>query len=91
MPSKTLQYLRAGRPILAVLEQGGLLRETLQPMPQARLVQSHEAARAGEMIAEMAARPRAPSVEPSRSVAAYSRREIARRFGAVLDEAVHGD
>jgi hypothetical protein len=85
MPSKTLQYLRAGRPILAVLEHGGMTREVLETVPQAFLVHSHEAARAGELIAEIAGRPRAPSVEPNPAVAAYSRREIARRFAAVLD------
>jgi hypothetical protein len=91
MPSKTLQYLRAGRPILGVLDGDGLFRDVLGAVPQAVLVQGDEAARAGDLIAEMATRPRAPSIEPSRSVTAYSRHEIARRFAAVLDEAVDVD
>jgi hypothetical protein len=91
MPSKTLQYLRAGRPILGVLDGGGPFRAVLEPLPQAVLVHPDEAGRAGDMIAEMATRPRAPSIEPSRSVTAYSRHEIARRFAAVLDEAVRVD
>jgi hypothetical protein len=89
MPSKTPQYLRAGRPILAVLDQGGVIREVLETVPQAFLVQPHEAARAGDMIAEIAGRARGPSVEPGAAVTAYSRREIARRFAAVLDAVCH--
>jgi hypothetical protein len=88
MPSKTLQYLRSGRPILAVLDQGGMIREVLETVPQAFLVRSHEAAGAGDLIADIAGRPRVPSIEPSPAVTAYSRREIARRFAAVLDHAV---
>ena len=33
MPSKTLQYLRAARPLQALLEQGGVIREVLRGMP----------------------------------------------------------
>jgi len=85
MPSKTLQYLRASRPILAFLEQGGVMRRVLEPVPQAHLVGRDETARAGRLLAELAGAPRAQAVEPAESVAAYSRREIARRFAAVLD------
>lgn len=84
MPSKTLQYLRAGRPILAFLEAGGVIRDVLEGMPDAHLVGRDEAARAGTLIATLASEPRRYS-EPGEAVAAYSRREIARRFAAVLD------
>jgi glycosyltransferase involved in cell wall biosynthesis len=85
MPSKTLHYLRACRPILAFLDAGGVIREVLHSMPQAHLVGRDEAARVGALIATLASEPRGPRSEPSAAVAAYSRREIARRFAAVLD------
>jgi glycosyltransferase involved in cell wall biosynthesis len=84
MPSKTLQYLRASRPILAFLDSGGVIREVLHSMAQAYLVGRDEPARAGALIAELASGSRRGS-EPSNAVAVYSRREIARRFAAVLD------
>lgn len=87
MPSKTLQYLRASRPILAFLEEGGVIRDVLQPMPQAHMVGRDEAERAGALIAELAANPPGRDSEPNPAVARYSRREIARRFAAVLDTA----
>jgi glycosyltransferase involved in cell wall biosynthesis len=85
MPSKTLQYLRASRPILAFLDAGGVIRDVLQTLPQAYLVGRHEAARVGALIAALASGSRPVHGEPSDAVAAYSRREIARRFAAVLD------
>jgi glycosyltransferase involved in cell wall biosynthesis len=85
MPSKTLQYLRASRPILALLDTGGVIRDVLQSIPQAHLVWRDDTAQAGALIAALATGPRASSSEPSDAVAAYSRREIARRFAAVLD------
>jgi glycosyltransferase involved in cell wall biosynthesis len=87
MPSKTLQYLRASRPILAFTDAGGLIRDILQSMPQAHLVGRDEAERAGALIAGLAAEPRSRPGRPADAVAAYSRREIARRFAAVLDAA----
>ncbi len=90
MPSKTLQYLRAARPILAFVEQGGVIRGVLEPVPQAHLVGRDETARAGRLIAALAAAPRGHSVEPGEVVAAYSRRDIARRFAAVLDAVCRG-
>lgn len=89
MPSKTLQYLRASRPILAFVDGGGVIREVLHDMPQAHLVGRDEPGRAGTLIADMASGPRVPGPgEPSAAVAAYSRRGIARRFAAVLDAAL---
>jgi hypothetical protein len=84
MPSKALQYLRASRPLLALLDTGGLIRDVLQGMPQAHLVGRNEAAQVGALIAAVASAPRR-RIEPSEAVTAYSRREIARRFAAVLD------
>jgi len=85
MPSKTLQYLRASRPVLALLEQGGVIREVLQGMPQTHLVAREDATQAGDVIARLACGPPIGRWEPSDAVVAYSRREIARRFAAVLD------
>ncbi len=86
MPSKTLHYLRAGRPILAFVERGGVIREVLGSVPQAHLIGEGETARAGRLIAELASGPRRHVAVPTSSVAPYSRREIARRFAAVLEE-----
>ncbi|MBA2458058.1 MAG: glycosyltransferase [Gemmatimonadales bacterium] len=85
MPSKTLQYLRAARPILAFLDGGGVIREVLRAERQAHLVRRDEPARGGALIASLASAPRASRGEPSAGVAAYSRREVARRFAEVLD------
>jgi glycosyltransferase involved in cell wall biosynthesis len=85
MPSKTLQYLRAARPLLALTEQGGVIRDVLDGMPETHLVHRDRAAAAGPWVAGMIARGRIAQREPAPSVAAFSRREIARRFAAVLD------
>lgn len=87
MPSKTLQYLRASRPILAFVDGGGMIRDVLDTLPQAYLIGHDQAARVGSLIAAMASEPRRPS-EPSDAAVAYSRREIARRFAAVLETAL---
>lgn len=87
MPSKTLQYLRAFRPILAFLDAGGVIRDVLRTVPRAYLVGRDEAARVGALIAMLASEPRSRLGEPTEAVAAYSRREIARRFASVLDAA----
>lgn len=87
MPSKTMQYLRAGRPILAFLDAGGVIRDVLRAVPHAHLVGREEAPRVGTLIAALAAEPRAAPREVSDTVAEYSRREIARRFAALLDGA----
>lgn len=87
MPSKTMQYLRASRPILAFLDEGRDICDVLQAADEAYVVRRSEARGAGSLIAAVALRPRAPLGEPSPAIAAYSRREIARRFAAVLDAA----
>jgi glycosyl transferase family 4 len=87
MPSKALQYLRAGRPVLALLDAGGAIRDHLQGMPEAHLVDRADTAQAGTLIAALAAGPRPAPREPDAAVAAYSRREIAHRYAAVLDAA----
>jgi hypothetical protein len=85
-PSKTLQYLRAGRPILAFVPRDGMIREVLETVPVAHVMAHDEVEPAGRVIAELAARPRSRAGMPPASVAAYSRREIARRYAALLDE-----
>jgi len=85
VPSKALQYLRAARPLLALIDAGGGIRDLLQDMPEAYLVDRGDAARAGGLIAGLAAGPRPAAREPGAAVRAYSRREIARRYAAVLD------
>ena len=87
MPSKTFQYLRAGRPILALLESGGVIRDVLGNMPQAYLVSRDEPDRIGDIIASRPPASRDRPGEPSSVVLSYSRREIARRFAMVLDAA----
>jgi hypothetical protein len=85
-PSKTLQYLRAGRPILAFVPRDGMIREVLETVPLAHVMAHDETARAGQVIAELAALPRTRAGMPPAHVTAYSRREIARRYAALLDE-----
>jgi hypothetical protein len=87
MPSKTLQYLRAGRPILALLDRGNVLREALGGAPQAYLLERDDGTAIGEVIARLATGPRGRPIEPGDDVAAYSRRAIAGRFAQVLDSA----
>jgi glycosyltransferase involved in cell wall biosynthesis len=89
-PSKTLQYLRAGRPILAFVPRDGMIREVLETVPLAHVMAHDESARAGKVIAELAAAPRSRPVPPPASVTAFSRREVARRYAALLDE-IAGD
>lgn len=85
-PSKTLQYLRAGRPILAFVPRDGMIREVLETVPVAHVMVHDEIEHAGRVIAELAAQPRLRAGVPPAAVAAYSRREIARRYAALLDE-----
>jgi glycosyltransferase involved in cell wall biosynthesis len=87
-PSKTLQYLRAGRPILAFVPRDGMIREVLETMPLAHVMAHDESARAGRVIAELGGLSRTSAATPTTAVAAFSRREIARRFGAILDGVV---
>jgi glycosyltransferase involved in cell wall biosynthesis len=86
-PSKGLQYLRASRPILALVDRGRSMRHVLQQMPQASLVDRRDPARIAAEVIRLASGPRVPLRGPSEVVEAYSRREIARRFAAVLDGA----
>jgi hypothetical protein len=85
MPSKTLQYLRAARPLLALTEGGGVILDVLDGVPDTHLVPRARASEAGPWIARMVAGGRIAQREPPASVTAFSRREIARRFAAVLD------
>ena len=85
MPSKALQYLRASRPVLAHIDGGGLIREVLGGMPETHLVDRSDAVRAGDLIARLATGPRQAPRAPAGAVAAYSRREIARRYAGLLD------
>ena len=85
MPSKTFQYLRAGRPILGLVETGGQIRDILGGMRQAHLAAHGETAKVGELIAALAASPRTAPLEPTPAVTIHSREEIARRYAEVLD------
>jgi glycosyltransferase involved in cell wall biosynthesis len=85
MPSKTLQYLRASRPLLALTEQGALIRDVLAGMPDTHLAPRARPTEARAWIAALVSRGRTPQRPPAPAVTAYSRREIARRFAAVLD------
>ena len=85
-PSKTLQYLRAARPILAFVPPDGMIREVLETVPVAHVMAHDESARAGRVIAELAVHPRSRPPVPPPYVTAYSRREIARRYAGLLDE-----
>ena len=85
-PSKTLQYLRAGRPILAFVPRDGMIREVLETVPLAHVMAHDESERAGRIIAELAAQPRSRVAAPPASVATFSRREVARRYAALLGE-----
>jgi hypothetical protein len=67
-----------------------VIREVLQAAPRGYLVGRDEPGRAGALIAGLVSEPRGGSSTPTDAVAAYSRREIARRFAAVLDEACAG-
>ena len=85
MPSKALQYLRAGRPILALVDGGGeSLRDTLQSVARAHLVRRNDVTAVAAVIARVASAPRRPPDDPG-DLEAYSRRGIARRFAEVLD------
>ena len=63
-----------------------MIREVLETVPLARVMAHEESARAGRVIAELAALPRVRAGAPPASVAAFSRREVARQYAAVLDE-----
>jgi hypothetical protein len=87
MPSKALQYLRAGRPILALVEAGGVIRDVLGRVPQAHLIDRGDPDAVARLVASLESMPRACPEAPGSAVLKYSRREIARRFAAVLEEA----
>jgi glycosyltransferase involved in cell wall biosynthesis len=87
MPSKALQYLRAGRPILALVENGGEIRDVLGRMPQAHLIDRGDPDAVARLAWSLEAMPRRRPETPRSVVLSYSRREIARRFAAVLEEA----
>jgi hypothetical protein len=84
MPSKTVQYLRAGRPILALEDAGTVLRETLRAAHQAHVVGRNETVRLAGIVARLADEPRGEPEPPGAAVTAYSRRATAERFAALL-------
>ena len=85
LPSKVMQYLRASRPILGLLDSGGLMQDVLQDIPQARLVHRDDVAGIARAIMTLATGPRSPSTPLTDAVRSYSRREIARRYAEVLN------
>jgi glycosyltransferase involved in cell wall biosynthesis len=84
-PSKGLQYLRASRPILALVDQGRAIRRVMASMRLAHLVHRDDPAGIAAEVLRLATGPRPPTSPPDESIEAYSRREIARRYAAVLD------
>jgi len=91
MPSKTLQYLRAGRPILGLLDGRGALEEVLRAVPHAHLTDLDDVDRTAAVLGQLVAAPRGEPIPPSPDVLVYSRREIARRFAELLEVAcAHG-
>jgi glycosyltransferase involved in cell wall biosynthesis len=91
MPSKTLQYLRAGRPILGLLDGGAALSDVLGSVPHAHLVALADVAGIEAVLERLAAAPRQGPAPPGPEVTVFSRREIARRFAQLLDTAcTHG-
>jgi glycosyltransferase involved in cell wall biosynthesis len=87
MPSKALQYLRAARPILALTEGGGVIREVVGRTPEGHLIDRGDPESIAALVAALEPMPRSRPEVPSRRVLKYSRREIARQFAAVLEEA----
>jgi glycosyltransferase involved in cell wall biosynthesis len=87
MPSKTMQYLRAGRPILGLLDGRGALHDVLRPVPQAQLVELDDVDGIVAVLNRSATVARSKPVPPGPDVTAYSRREIARRFAELLEVA----
>jgi glycosyltransferase involved in cell wall biosynthesis len=91
MPSKTHQYLRAGRPILGLLDGGAALSDVLGSVPHAHLVALADVAGIEAVLERLAAAPRQGPAPPGPEVTVFSRREIARRFAQLLDAAcTHG-
>jgi hypothetical protein len=76
--------------VLGLLEQGGLIRDVLSGMPDTCLVPRAHPAEAGEWLARLADRERLAQRGPPASVTAFSRREIARRYAALLDSTQRG-
>ena len=70
MPSKALQYLRAGRPLLALIDAGGVIRDLLHHMPETHLLDRGDPARVGALIAALASGPRPVPREPAAAIAA---------------------
>ncbi|HKT60533.1 MAG TPA: glycosyltransferase [Gemmatimonadales bacterium] len=87
MPSKTLQYLRAGRPIVGLLDGGTVMRDVLGAVPHAHPVGYEEVDRIAAILDHLATRPRGEPIPPSAAVTAYSRREVARQFAELLEAA----
>jgi glycosyltransferase involved in cell wall biosynthesis len=85
LPSKAMQYLRASRPILGLLDGAGIMQDVLQDIPHACLVHRDDVAGIARAIVTRATGPRTPSAPLTDAVRAYSRREIARRYTEVLD------
>lgn len=92
LSAKTYQYLRSGRPILAITGEAPALaaelRSVVETTPMGRALAHDETEAAAEFIRAVALAPRGEPAPPGTAIARYSRREIARAMAGVLDAAV---
>ncbi|GEM_PF-2203818 len=87
---KTYEYLRSGRPILAIVPPGDCADLVQRYAPLHALVSHEEPARVGAALQDLVVRSAAmPSEEPDPEfVQTYSRREIARQIAAICNQAI---
>ncbi len=87
LPGKIFEYLRAGRPILAVVPRGGAADRLVRDSGAGIVADPGDpdavSAAIGELLDRTAGRP-PESADPSR-YAAFERRSLARRLSEVLD------
>ena len=89
---KTYEYLRSGRPILAIVPPGDNADLVRSHAPVHALVTDEDPARVASAIQHLlsrAARVRSTAADPE-FVERYARRSIAERMAAIFDAARHG-
>jgi len=88
VPSKALQYLRAGRPILALLDMGTELKRVIEDAGRGRAFFPTQVADVGDFVREIMLRPRRAPEPPTPAIARYSRRELAGAVAGILSGVV---